>query len=54
MQEFAKSFGFKHTPTGPHHPQSNGKAQSEVNQAKMILQVTREYGTDYYLALLNI
>jgi transposase InsO family protein len=54
FQAFAKSFGFKHTRTSPHHPQSNGKAESAVKQAKKILQMTRESGTDYYLALLNI
>ena len=54
FQAFAKSFGFKHTRTGPHHPQSNGKAESAVKQAKKVLQMTRESSTDYYLALLNI
>ena len=54
FQAFAKSFGFKHTRTSPHHPQSNGKAESAVKQAKKILQMTRESDTDYCLALLNI
>ena len=54
FQAFAKSFGLKHTGTSPHHPQSNGKAESAVKQAKKILQMTRGSGTDYYLALLNI
>ena len=54
FQAFAKSFGFKQTRTSPHHPQSNGKAESAVKQSIKILQMTRESGTDYYLALLNI
>ena len=54
FQGFAKSFGFKHTRTSPHYPQSNGKAELAVKQAKKILQMTRESGTNYYLALLNI
>ena len=44
FQAFDKSFGFKHTRTSPHHPQSNGKAESAVKQAKKILQMTRESG----------
>ncbi len=54
FQAFAQSYGFKHTRTSPHHPQSNGKAESAVKQAKKTLQMTRESGTDYYLALLNV
>ena len=27
---FAQAYGFKHTRTAPHHPQSNGKAESAV------------------------
>jgi hypothetical protein len=54
FQAFAKPFGFKQTRTSPHHPQSNGKAESAVKQSIKILQMTRESGTDYYLALLNI
>ena len=54
FQAFAQFLGFKHTRTSPHYPQSNGKAESAVKQAKKILQMTRESGIDYYLALLNI
>lgn len=51
---FAQVYGFKHTRTSPHHPQSNGKAESAVKQAKKTLRTTRESGNDFYLALLNI
>ena len=54
FQAFAQSYGFRHTRTSPHHPQSNGKAESAVKQAKKTLQTTRQSGNDFYLALLNI
>ena len=54
FQAFVISYGFKHTRTSPHYPQSNGKAESAVKQAKRILQMTKESGTDFYLALLNL
>jgi len=51
---FAQSYGFKHTRTSPHYPQSNGKAESAVKQAKKTLRMARASGNDFYLALLNI
>lgn len=50
FEAFAQSYGFSHTCTSPHYPQSNNKAESAVKQAKMI----KESGTDYYLALVNV
>ena len=51
---FAQAYGFKHTSTSPHHPQSNGKAESAVKQAKKTLRMARVSGNDFYLALLNV
>ena len=51
---FAQSYGFKQTRTSPHYPQSNGKAESAVKQAKKILRMARASGNDFYLALLNV
>ena len=51
---FAQRYGFKHTCTSPHYPQSNGKAESAVKQAKKILRMARASGNDFYLALLNV
>ena len=34
---FAQAYGFKRTRTSPHHHQSNGKAESAVEQAKKTL-----------------
>ena len=34
FRDFAQAYGFKHTRTSPHYPQSNGKAESAVKQAK--------------------
>ena len=54
FQVLTQAYGFRHMHTSPHHPQSNGKAESAVKQAKNTLQMTRESGSDYYLTLLNI
>ena len=51
---FAQRYGFRHTRTSPHYPQSNGKAESAVKQAKKILRMARASGNDFYLALLNV
>ena len=51
FQVFAQSYGFKHTRTSPHYPQSN---ESAVKQAKKILRMARASGNDFYLALLNV
>ena len=54
FQVFAQSYGFNHTCTSPHYPQSNGKAESAVKQAKKILRMPRASGNDFYLAVLNV
>ena len=51
---FAQGYGIKQTHTSPHHPQSNGKAELAVKQAKKTLRMARASGNDFYLALLNV
>ena len=38
---FAQGYRFKHTRASPHYPQSNGKAESAVKQAKKILRMAK-------------
>ena len=54
FRALAQSYGFKHTRTSPHYPQSNGKAESAVKQVKKTLRMARASGNDFYLALLNV
>ncbi|KAL9961075.1 hypothetical protein ACROYT_G029956 [Oculina patagonica] len=49
-----EGYGFKHKRASPHCPQSNGKAESEVKQAKKIWKREGASGNDFYLALLNV
>ena len=51
---FASKYGFEHTPSSPHHSQSNGKAESLVKVAKRMIRKCRKSGEDQYLALLSI
>ena len=52
--EFAAEYGFRHSTSSPHHPQSNGFIESQVKIAKRALEKARESGTDPHLALLCI
>jgi hypothetical protein len=49
-QNFAKTYGFEHATSSPYWPQSNGKAEAAVKDAKSILKKSE----DFHLALLNI
>ena len=49
-QNFAKTYGFEHATSSPYWPQSNGKAETAVKDAKSILKKSE----DFNLALLNI
>ena len=54
FNRFRNAWGFTHTPSSPHFPQSNGKAESAVKTAKRMIRKCRHSGEDQYLALLNI
>jgi transposase InsO family protein len=49
---FAQEYGFQHTTSSPHFPQSNGLAERYVQTAKNLLKKAKQAGTDPYLALL--
>uniref|UniRef100_A0A3P9K9H2 Gypsy retrotransposon integrase-like protein 1 n=1 Tax=Oryzias latipes TaxID=8090 RepID=A0A3P9K9H2_ORYLA len=53
FSQFAESWGFTHTTTSPHYPQSNGLAEKTVQTAKRILDKARAEGKDSYLSLLE-
>ncbi|XP_053570046.1 ankyrin repeat and SOCS box protein 4 isoform X1 [Bombina bombina] len=50
---FAKEWGFKHTLSSPHYPQSNGLAEKYVQIAKNILEKAAQTNQDPYLCILN-
>ena len=49
--KFAHNWDFEHQTSSPHHPQSNGKAESAVKKAKSLLNKNKD---DQFLALLNM
>lgn len=49
--KFAQEWDFEHQTSSPHHPQSNGKAESAVKTAKTLLKKNKD---DQFLALLNL
>lgn len=51
MKCFAKSWGFKHSTSAPHHQQANGKAESAVKIAKQLLKKSEESGQDFWITL---
>ncbi|RXN13424.1 putative protein K02A2.6-like protein [Labeo rohita] len=53
FEDFAKTWGFVHTTTSPHYPQSNGLAEKTVQIAKSILTKTKMDKKDPYLSLLE-
>jgi len=53
FEDFAKTWGFTHTSTSPHYPQSNGLAEKTVQIAKLILTKAKMDRKDPYLSLLE-
>ena len=54
FRHFTIKYDIQHTTSSPHHPKSNGKAESAVKAAKRILKKTAKTGEDPYLAILNV
>ncbi len=54
FHRFAVMWGFEHTPSSPHHHQSNGKVESSVKAAKRVIKKARASNEDQYMALLNV
>ena len=52
FENFERTWGFKHTTSSPHYPQSNGMAERTVQTAKGILPKAQLDRQDPYLALL--
>ena len=54
FNEFTATYGFEHVRSSPHHPQSNGKAEATVKQAKKMMRRCKDSGDDPFLALLTL
>ena len=52
FRSFAQQYEFEHVTSSPGYPQSNGKAESAVKQAKRIMEKAIAAKEDPYLALL--
>ena len=52
--EFAAEWGFQHKTSSPHHPASNGFAESMVKIVKTAFTKARYSGEDQQLALLAL
>jgi len=52
--KFAREFDFENVTSSPVHAQANGKAESAVKSAKIMLKKAKEAGRDPYLALLDV
>ena len=50
---FAKEWKFQHTTSSPYHPQSNGKAEAAVKQAKQLMRKAMHSNTGGWLTILN-
>ena len=54
FKKFAKDLGFRHMPSSPEYPRSNGLAEKAVETAKNFLEETKEDNKDPYLAVLEV
>ena len=54
FERFSKSWGFEHVTSSPLYPQSNGKAENAVKQAKNLMKKASESNSDPYKALLTL
>lgn len=53
FRAFAANWEFEHITSSPNYPQSNGRAEAAVKQAKRLMQKASEAGTDPLIALLE-
>ena len=53
FHEFARSWEFNHVTSSPHHPKSNGKAESSVKIVKQLFRKAERDRQDPWLALLD-
>lgn len=53
FKKFATSWGFTHVTSSPHHPKSNGKAESAVKIVKSLCKRAKADGTDAWMAILH-
>lgn len=53
FQKFASDWEFQFSTSSPYYPQSNGKSESGIKNAKTVLKKAKDSKTDVYLALLN-
>ena len=51
---FVKTYDIEHLTSSPRYPQSNGKVENAVKQAKRLMLKTTDSGRDPYLALLEL
>ena len=54
FRHFTFKYDFQHATSSPHHPRSNGKAESAVKAVKRILKKTLKTGEDPYQAILYL
>ena len=52
FHEFSLTWEFNHVTSSPHHPKSNGKAESSVKAVKQLFKKAERDGKDPWLALL--
>ena len=52
--EFVRKWEFEHKTSSPYHHEGNGKAESSVKAAKLLMSKCKHDGTDAYLAILEL